>query len=205
MDSILFYLMAAVAVSSALAVVLHRNPIKSAFALIVVMLALAVLYLQLSASFLAAIQIMVYAGAVMVLFLFVLFLLNVGVASPFAVRWFRRTVAGLTGVLMGLILTGLIISRGAISAGDSAPSLAPDFGHIEPVGNLLFTRYLLPFELLSVLLLAAIVGAVLATRPIWPVPKFPRELWPSADAAAGIIDGDEPAGEDAGSSGEAAS
>ncbi len=201
MDSVLFYILAVVAVASAGAVVLHRNPIKSAFALIVVMLTLGIIYLQLSAGFLAVIQIMVYAGAVMVLFLFVLFLLNVGVESPFAQRWYRRTVAGVTGLLMGVILAGLFLSRGLTAAGEHSPPLESDFGTIEAVGEVLFTRYLLPFELLSVLLLAAIVGAVLVTRPVWPTPKFPKELWPMARNASDILTegetGDEGTGEEA--------
>jgi len=205
MDSILFYILATVAVVAAGAVVLHRNPVKSAFALIVVMLALGIIYLQLSAGFLAIIQIMVYAGAVMVLFLFVLFLLNVGVESPFSQRWYRRAVAGVSGLLMGVILAGIFFSRGLSAAHESAPALASDFGNIEPVGELLFTRYLLPFELLSVLLLAAIIGAVLVTRPIWPASKFPKELWPAAEGAAAILSDGDDSGTAPDNTGEAAS
>jgi NADH-quinone oxidoreductase subunit J len=177
--------MAALAVTAAGFVVLHRNPVKSALALIVVMLALAVLYLALSAPFLAVIQVMVYAGAVMVLFLFVLFLLNVGVEGPFATRGVRRLAAGMVGVLMGMVLAGALLVRGGDALPRSGPEVADTFGSIEATGELLFTRYLLPFELLSVLLLAAIVGAVVAARPRWPVPRVPAELWPGESRPGG--------------------
>jgi len=185
MPTWLFLILAAVAVVGAGVVVLHRNPVKSALALVMVMFTLAVLYLGLSASFLAVIQVMVYAGAVMVLFLFVLFLLNVGVESPFSTRIARRLSAGLVGMLMGLTLAGALLVRGPAAAAASAPPVAQDFGTIEAVGRLLFTRYLLPFELLSVLLLVAIVGAVFASRPRWPVPEVPEELWPEGTRPGG--------------------
>ncbi len=170
--------MAAVAIAAGGMVILNRNPVKSAFSLIVVMLALAILYMQLSATFLAIIQIMVYAGAVMVLFLFVLFILNVGVEGAFSPRIFRRVIAGLTGAIMGITLIAAIIFRGSRLQQVSGGEIPADFGHVETVGELLFTKYLLPFELLSVLLLVAIIGAILATRPKWPMLKLPPELWP---------------------------
>jgi len=171
----LFYLLAVLALTGAAFVVLHRNPVKSALALILVMFVLALLYLGLSASFLALIQVMVYAGAVMVLFLFVLFLLNVGVESPFSLRPLRRWIAALTGTLMGLLLAALAVVH-LLPAGGPAGGLPADFGTVEGSGRVLLTRYLIPFELLSVLLLAAIVGALVATRPRWPVLRPPPGL-----------------------------
>lgn len=177
----LFYMLAALALLGAGTVVLHRNPVKSALALVLVMFVLALVYLGLSASFLAVIQVMVYAGAVMVLFLFVLFLLNVGVESPFSVRPLRRWIAALVGTLVGLLLAGLAVVRFlSPEGGPGAPG--GGFGGIESSGRVLLTRYLLPFELLSVLLLAAIVGAMLATRPRWPTLKMPPGLRPSGGA-----------------------
>ena len=179
METVLFVILAAVVLAAGGVVILHRNPIKSALALIVVMLALAVLYMQLSASFLAIIQILVYAGAVMVLFLFVLLLLNVGVESPFSRQRTRRAIAGLVGAVMGLTLTGIVLLSASGPLRHAAPLVEKGFGSIEAVGELLLTRYLLPFELVSVLLLVALIGAVLTTRPRWPVPKLPPELWPA--------------------------
>jgi NADH-quinone oxidoreductase subunit J len=185
-DVILFMVLAALAVVGGAVVILHRNPIKSALALIVVMVALALLYLSLSASFLAIIQILVYAGAVMVLFLFVLFLLNVGVESPFAALRRRRIIAVLVGSLMGFVLAGLVVVRAGGILGRSAPAVGSEFGSIESAGIVLFTRYLLPFELLSILLLIAIIGAVTAARPRWPGATL------SGETAPDEISGEEP-------------
>ena len=178
MDSVLFYIMALVILTAGVTVILHRNPVKSALALIVVMLGLAIIYLQLSASLLAMVQIMVYAGAIMVLFLFVIMILNVGVEAPFPGRFSRRAIAGLTGAMIGITLTAIAFLGTAGSNSISAPAIDNDFGSIERTGELLLTRYLLPFELISVLLLVAIIGAVLVTRPTWPVANLPPELWP---------------------------
>jgi NADH-quinone oxidoreductase subunit J len=193
--------LAVLTIVSAGFVVLHRNPVKSALALIVVMLSLGLLYMGLTASFLAVVQIMVYAGAVMVLFLFVLYLLNVGVESPFSSRLQRRLGAGLVGVLIGITLAGLIIVRSQGFIAVAAPPVGAEFGSIESAGELLFTRYLLPFELLSVVLLVAIIGAVLAARPRWPTAKLPPELWPvgggssTTDPAPGTAGSAEVGGE----------
>lgn len=192
MPTWLFLLLAVIAVGGSLLVVLHRNPVKSALALILVMFTLGILYLGLSASFLAVIQIMVYAGAVMVLFLFVLFLLNIGVESPFALRRVRRVAAGLVGLLTGLILAGIFLVRSIPAGVAGAPELEASFGSIEITGRLLFTEFILPFELLSVLLLVAIIGAVIATRPRWPVGKLSEELWPPEDSS------EEPSGDETG-------
>ena len=178
MESILFYIMAAIILVAGVTVILHRNPVKSALALIVVMLSLAILYLQLSASLLAMVQIMVYVGAIMVLFLFVIMILNVGVEAPFPGRFSRRAIAGLTGSLIGITLTGIVLLGTSGSNSIASPTVDSDFGSIERTGELLLTRYLLPFELISVLLLVAIIGAVLIIRPRWPVTNLPTELWP---------------------------
>lgn len=196
MDTVLFFIIASVALIGGFAVILNRNPIKSALSLIVVMLALAVLYVQLSASFLAVIQIMVYAGAVMVLFLFVLMLLNIGVEGPFPKRRARSAIAGFVGVVIGFTLAGVVLLRTSPIVGRSAPLVDDSFGSIETAGELLLTRYLLPFELISILLLVALIGAVLATRPRWPVPKLPPELWPALPRLA--EEGGETTGEETG-------
>ena len=192
MDSVIFYIMALVILVAGATVILHRNPVKSALALIVVMLSLAVIYLQLSASFLAMVQIMVYAGAVMVLFLFVIMILNIGVEAPFPGRFGRRVIAGIAGSLIGITLAAIAFLSNAESSNISAPAIDSDFGSIERTGELLLTRYLLPFELISILLLVAIIGAVLITRPKWPVSILPPELWPpSSDPPSDGSEGGE--------------
>ena len=127
----------------------------------------------------------------MVLFLFVLFILNVGVEGAFSPRLFRRIIAGLTGAIMGITLVAAIIFKGGGLQQVPGREVAGDFGHVEPVGELLFTKYLLPFELLGILLLVAIIGAVLATRPKWPALKLPPELWPGTVEDAARETGEE--------------
>jgi NADH-quinone oxidoreductase subunit J len=162
MDTILFVVFALVAVVAAVNLVVQRHPISSALSLIAVMGSLAVLYLLLGAEFLAAAQIVVYAGAVMVLFIFVIMLLNAGEEQPSAKSWFAQ-VAGAPLLLAFIALMGYLIL-------DFLPRLrAVDFGTwaggtARAIGNALFKDYLLPFEVTSVLVLIAILGAVVLAR-----------------------------------------
>lgn len=157
MELILFYIFGGVAVATALLTVTRRNPIASALWLVVCFFAFAALFILLSAHFIGAIQILLYAGAIMVLFIFVIMLLNLG-TGELKNRMLRFPVL-LGGVacayFLFLFVFGLI--RGA---GNSFGEVGPDFGMTAPVGHLLFTRYFVPFELTSVLLLVAIVGSV---------------------------------------------
>ncbi len=142
--------------------VVHRHPVKSVLALVVSFFGLAVCYVMLSAPFIAAIQVIVYAGAILVLFLFVLMLLNVGEETrerdP---RPIQRVLSGVGLVLFAGMLLGLLRAHGSVVATPRAALT----GEIAPLARLLFSRYLLPFEALSVLLLAALVGAfVLAQK-----------------------------------------
>ena len=162
MDTILFVVFALVAVAAAINLVVQRHPISSALSLIAVMGSLAVLYLLLGAEFLAAAQIVVYAGAVMVLFVFVIMLLNAGEEQPSAKSWFAQ-VAGAPLLLAFIALMGYLIL-------DFLPRLRRvEFGSwaggtASAVGNALFKDYLLPFEVTSVLVLIAILGAVVLAR-----------------------------------------
>jgi len=140
----------------------HRHPVKSVLALVVSFFGLAVCFVMLSAPFIAAIQVIVYAGAILVLFLFVLMLLNVPEETrerdP---RRIQRALAGVALVLFAGMLLGLLRGHGA--TGLAAPAAAPT-GDVAPLARLLFSGYLLPFEALSVLLLAALVGAFVLAR-----------------------------------------
>jgi NADH-quinone oxidoreductase subunit J len=162
MDSILFIVFAIVAVACALNLVLQTHPISSALSLIGVMGSLAVLYLLLGAEFIAMAQIIVYAGAVMVLFVMVIMLLNAGSEKRSGKSWFAQ-IAGLPLLLVFVIVFALLI-RGAL------PDLRPvEFGSwvggtAQHIGEMLFTEYLLPFEIVSVLILIAILGAVVLAR-----------------------------------------
>jgi len=162
MDAILFFLFAAIAVVSAINVVVQRHPISSALSLVGVMGSLAVLYLLLGAEFIAAAQMIVYAGAIMVLFVFVIMLLNAGAEKSSRKGWVLTALAvPLLVLFLGLV--SYIIQRGF----PDAPLVkfgAFTGGGPKDVGAALFTRYLLPFEITSVLILIAIIGAVVLAR-----------------------------------------
>jgi NADH-quinone oxidoreductase subunit J len=163
MHDLLFYLFAALTLGSGILVVLNpwsRNPVTSAMFLVVAIVSLAGLFVLLHAFFLAAIQILVYAGAVMVLFLFVIRMLDLKVEQ-------KRRISRIT-LVTGLIAVGAIgalllsaIHGTAPGAGLPAPTLE---GKVEPLGRMLFVDYLLPFEVLSVLLLVAMVGVILLSK-----------------------------------------
>jgi len=161
---ILFSVFAALAVASALAMVLNlRNTVAAAMSLVVTMVALAGIYVLLDAYLVAAIQIMVYGGAIVVLFLFVVMLLNLRV-DEFAPgrQWLTKAAAGLVVLAAGAELLRLV-------SGDlpEPGTLPPGFGGYRMVGIALYTDYVLLVEMASLLLLAAIVGAlILAKRKI---------------------------------------
>jgi len=162
-------ILAALAVGSGLAVILIRNPIYCALSLVVNFFLLAVMYLLLRAEFLAAIQVIVYAGAIMVLFIFVIMLLNLGGEETRDKLRVLRPLAFLLGLVLlvevvaALRYRAYAIENPALSFPlVSAPPAVT--GGVREFGRLLFTDYLLPFEITSVLLLIAIVGAVVLGR-----------------------------------------
>ncbi|MEO8430566.1 MAG: NADH-quinone oxidoreductase subunit J [Acidobacteriota bacterium] len=162
-ERIAFDLAAAVMVVFASVMVVHKHPVKSVLALVVGFFALAVCYVVLSAPFIAAIQVIVYAGAILVLFLFVLMLLNVEVEAriPADRRPLQVVISSAALILFAGALLSLLRREGAsVPAGRSGPAGA----EIAPLARLLFSEYLLPFEALSVLLLAALVGAFVLAR-----------------------------------------
>jgi NADH-quinone oxidoreductase subunit J len=158
MDLILFLVLAFVSVGCAINLVLQSHPISSAISLIGVMVSLAGLYLLLGAEFIAAAQIIVYAGAIMVLFVFVIMLLNTGAESPGRMNNLGRFLGlPLLFVMVGLlsvVLVQVMPPTQEVKFGNFTSGGAAD------VGMLLFTKYVLPFEATSVLILIAILGAV---------------------------------------------
>jgi NADH-quinone oxidoreductase subunit J len=160
MALVAFLVVALLAVGSALGLVLRKNPIHGALFLVVNLGSIAVFYLMLGAEFLAAAQIIVYAGAIMVLFVFAIMVLIPGKeeTGPDPRRTLRLWALPVGGVLCGLIAAWLLIPRAAPATGAAGP------GGVETIGRLLFTDYLFPFEVTSVLLLAAMVGVLLLTR-----------------------------------------
>lgn len=164
MELLFFYLVALIAVASGFLVIKCQNPVNSAISLVMTFFCLAVFYVMLYAPFMAAIQIMVYAGAIMVLILFVIMFLNLGAETQ---RRYAHSVVGgaLVGVL-GLITTLYFIRGGEASGlkGELTPEIVKQVGHTELIGQKLFTDFLLPFEITSILLLVAIVGAVVLAK-----------------------------------------
>jgi NADH-quinone oxidoreductase subunit J len=158
----LFFILGGIALVSGALVVFQKHPLRSALWLIVNFFAVAGIYLLAHAEFIAAIQVIVYAGAIMVLFLFVIMLLNIRQPeeSP-PIPYIGQKLVGL--VLAGF--TGLILIYGVTHAAlTSGKAMAPGLGNTESIAQSLFTSYLLPFEVTSVLLLVAIVGAVVLAK-----------------------------------------
>jgi NADH-quinone oxidoreductase subunit J len=159
MHGIFFYIFAALMLGCGVMVLASRNPVTSAMFLVLTIASLAGLFVLLGAFFLAAVQVLVYAGAVMVLFLFVIMLLNVKEEERRAIK---RVSLGLGIVSVGTVCA--ILVRTMLASGPTqAPTPALSGGTAE-LGRLLFTQYLLPFEIVSVLLLVAMVGVVLLSK-----------------------------------------
>ena len=154
-----FYLFAGLMILSALAVIWARSPVASLLSLLITMCCMAALFVLLGAVFLAALQILIYAGAVLVLFLFVLMLLNLDAQTIARARQFtgRWLALGLGACFLAQL--GWVLRAGWETARQPAGQ-APALGTIAAVGRALFRDYLLPFELTSLLILAAIVGVV---------------------------------------------
>ena len=163
MNLAFFFVFSAIAVICAISVVLQRHPISSALSLVGVMGSLAVLYLQLGGEFIAMAQIIVYAGAVMVLFIFVIMLLNAGAEQRTGKASWTAPILGVPAMLIFVAFAAWFFQRGFSNAGTVKFG---DFtgGSAMEIGKALFTTYLLPFEVTSVLILIAIVGAIVLAR-----------------------------------------
>jgi NADH-quinone oxidoreductase subunit J len=163
MTTILFILFAGLAIGCAIAMVSQSNPLYSAISLIGVFIALASLYVTLAAPFIAAVQVIVYAGAIMVLVIFVIMLLNVEHQEPRRkrLRFLVPAAIGMAAILIGETVF-ILYSVQATELG--LPRTVSDIGQTKSIGIGLFTQYLLPFEITSVLLLMAIVGAMSLAR-----------------------------------------
>lgn len=155
METVLFILFGAIAVCGAIMVVTRKHPMASALYLILTLFAVAALFVLRQAHFLAAIQVIVYAGAVVVLFVFVIMLINV----PENRLPVERTT---TTRVLGVLAAGVLILESAVLARRFVMPKGPaaQVGTVETVGRALFTDYLLAFEVTSVLLLAAVIGAI---------------------------------------------
>ncbi len=185
----LFFGFGALLVASSLLCILHRNPVTSALFLVLAFCSLAGLYLLLQAEFIGMVQVIVYAGAIMVLFLFVIMYLNLqkDVESGVQIA-LRRGVGWLAGAL--LVGEGVALVMRRFTPGPVSPvAPAPPIGNTQAIGQALFSRYLFPFEVTSMILLVAMVGAIVISKGRLPargarIPA-PGARAPEVEAAAG--------------------
>lgn len=161
MRDYIFFILAAISVLSALAVVFSKNPIHSVLYLVVCFFSIAGHYLLLNAQFLAVVHIIIYAGAIMVLFLFVIMLLNLNKESEPHKPVIVKFASVISGCLLGIVLVAAMANIDPVAG--SHPSLH-NVGNVEQLGRVLFKEYLLPFEISSVLFLSAMVGVVLISK-----------------------------------------
>ena len=162
MEMAAFIVLASMAVVSALVVITHRRPVVCAIALAFNLVTIAGFYFLLNAQFIALLQILVYAGAIMVLILFVIMLLDLKqekhlLSSGFFQRW-------VSPLLAGLLLTAILIPAVRVSTGDAMAPSETGFGTVSSVGTELFGRFFYPFEVISLLLVVAMVGAVILAK-----------------------------------------
>ena len=159
-----FYLFAGLAIACSSLVILKKNPVTSAFSLVMVFFAFAGIYALLDAHLIAALQIFVYTGAIMVLFVFVIMLLNADVPSFDLGRshFLMKVSAGVMSIaLLAIFIWAFKESHWSVVGGEFTPErIEASGGNTQVISELMFSEYILPFELTSVLLLAAIVGAV---------------------------------------------
>ena len=160
MEPVLFAAIATAAVITALVVLLHRNPIIGALFLVTNLMCVAILYLMLGAQFLAAIQVIVYAGAIMVLIIFVIMLLNL-----------QREAVGVRAGSMQKLIGGLaaagflaLVAKGVLPMAEPPASVPSSYGSVEYVGHRLFGEFFYPFEVISLVLLVAMAGAVVLAK-----------------------------------------
>jgi len=160
-EVVVFWILALPLIASAVGVLLSRNPVNAAMSLVAAFMCLAGIYVLLLAHLVAFLQVLVYTGAIMVVFLFVIMLLSLHDEDLVEARWKAMQWAGVAGAI-GLLA---VMARAIQSAGALGfKTVGEDFGTVKAVGRLLFTQYLLPFEVTSLLLLVAIVGAVVVAK-----------------------------------------
>jgi NADH-quinone oxidoreductase subunit J len=164
-EPFLFAMFGGIAIGCALGVVFHRNPVHCALLLVGVLLSVSGLFVMLHAPFIAALQVIVYAGAIMVLFLFVVMLLNVKSESAILTPGAAKGFGILFALLIFVELLWTVLSpAGGDSSGMPEAVLPPDFGSPAAIGRILYTVWLFPFEITSILLLVAVVGAVVLAK-----------------------------------------
>jgi NADH-quinone oxidoreductase subunit J len=166
MELLIFYPIAGLCVALALGVIFNTSPVGSAMCLIAMMLGLSGIFVLLQAHFVAILQIIIYAGAIMVLFMFVIMLLNLKEAA--SADWVTRGNNLFISIMTGVLAIGILykIVDVIFMTELNSPATLPDsFGTVATIGEALFTDFVLPFEVASLLLLAAMIGAVVLAKP----------------------------------------
>jgi len=163
MEHLFFFYFAVVIAAASVMVVAVRNPIYSALALLIMFFHVAGLYVTLHAEFLAAVQVIVYAGAILVLYLFVVMLLNLKQDERYHRQW---PVAAGVGSILAVEAAVLTLLKGGTPAGTSAAPEAATagLGNTEALGDVLYSTYLFPFEVASLILLVAMIGAIILAK-----------------------------------------
>ncbi|MBK8465193.1 MAG: NADH-quinone oxidoreductase subunit J [Chloracidobacterium sp.] len=161
-STVLFFLFAGLAIASAISMVYHRNPLYSAISLVGVFISLSCIYVTLAAPFIAAVQILIYAGAIMVLVVFVIMLLNLDEDKPLNRLKYLYALGGGLGLI--LLVQTFFIFYAVMRAPNVPADQSITAGKTLSIGQAMYTEYLLPVEIVGVLLLMAIIGAVMLSR-----------------------------------------
>ena len=161
MELLVFLIFAFLALASALVVVAHRNPVYSTMALVVTLFSVAVLFVLLGAPFIGVLQVLIYTGAIVVLFLFVIMLLNIGREESQLAGHKPQLIVSILGAVLfaGMVILALV----TMQTGSQA-ALSPELVSLKNLASVLFTDFLLPFEIIGLLLLVAVIGATVAAR-----------------------------------------
>lgn len=161
-STILFFIFAGLAIASAVSMVYHKNPLYSAISLVGVFIALSCIYLMLAAPFIAAVQILIYAGAIMVLVVFVIMLLNLDEERPLNRLKYLYALGGGLGAI--LLAQTMFIFYAVMRAPNIPSDQTMSAGNTLGIGQAMFTKYLLPVEIVGVLLMMSVIGAVILAR-----------------------------------------
>ena len=162
----LFFVFAGLAIACAISLVYHKNPLYSAISLVGVFIALSCIYVTLAAPFIAAVQILIYAGAIMVLVVFVIMLLNLDDDKPLNRLQYLYALGGGLGLI--LLVQTFFIFYAVMRAPKQAVNTDVTVGKTLSIGSAMYTEYLLPVEIVGILLLMAVVGAVILARRLEP-------------------------------------
>jgi NADH-quinone oxidoreductase subunit J len=165
-SNVLFFLFAGFAIACAISMVYHKNPLYSAISLVGVFIALSCIYITLAAPFIAAVQVLIYAGAIMVLVVFVIMLLNLDEDKPLNRLRYLYAVGGGLGLI--LLVQTFFIFYAVMRAPKQAVNTEQTAGKTLSIGQAMYTEYLLPVEIVGVLLLMAIIGGVILVRRLEP-------------------------------------